>query len=141
MKYIYYIITEYMILYLINPLNVVSILPYLIFMFYQTILPSAERLSSKSAGLYCMHINVYFCCLMLFNIVKFLHGMKILFDILLIVSYAMFCKGYTLSIGHSCNLIRFRTGRFFCDFVCLRGRGILNGKIVFGMIVLFCLNI
>ena len=34
MKYIYYIITEYMILYLINPLNVVSILPYLIFMFY-----------------------------------------------------------------------------------------------------------
>ena len=67
--------------------------------------------------------------------------MKILFDILLIVSYAMFCKGYTLSIGHSCNLIRFRTGRFFCDFVCLRGRGILNGKIVFGMIVLFCLNI
>ena len=68
MKYIYYIITEYMILYLINPLNVVSILPYLIFMFYQTILPSAERLSSKSAGLYCMHINVYFCCLMLFNV-------------------------------------------------------------------------
>ena len=47
MKYIYYII-EYMILNLINPLNIVSILPYLILTFYQTILPSAERLSSKS---------------------------------------------------------------------------------------------
>ena len=65
MKYIYYIITEYMVLNLIKLFNIVWILAYLIFMLYQTILSSPERLSSKSAGLYCMHININFCPLKL----------------------------------------------------------------------------